>query len=66
MAEVNNLEDVVGGHLWIGSICILGGLWHTATRPFKWAKQVLIYSGEAYLAYSLGALAYMALTLHKL
>ncbi|MDJ0533696.1 MAG: chlorophyll a/b binding light-harvesting protein [Xenococcaceae cyanobacterium MO_207.B15] len=61
MAAVNNLEDVVGGHLWIGSICLLGGLWHTATRPFKWAKQVLVYSGEAYLSYSLGALAYIAL-----
>lgn len=61
MAAVNNLEDVVGGHLWIGSICLLGGLWHTATRPFKWAKQVLVYSGEAYLSYSLGALAYMGL-----
>ena len=59
MAAVNNLEDVVGGHLWIGSICILGGLWHMATRPFNWARRVLVYSGEAYLSYSLGAIAYM-------
>ncbi|MDJ0902316.1 MAG: chlorophyll a/b binding light-harvesting protein [Xenococcus sp. MO_188.B8] len=61
MAAVNNLEDVVGGHLWVGSICILGGLWHMATRPFSWTKQVLVYSAEAYLSYSLAAVAYMAL-----
>ena len=59
MASVSNLEDVVGGHMWIGSLCILGGLWHTATRPFPWARQVLTWSGEAYLSYSLAALAYM-------
>jgi photosystem II CP43 chlorophyll apoprotein len=61
MAAVDNLEDVIGGHLWIGSICILGGLWHIATKPLGWARRVLIYSGEAYLSYSLGAIAYMGL-----
>ncbi len=35
MAAVDNLEDVVGGHLWVGSICILGGLWHIGTSPRK-------------------------------
>ena len=59
MASVNNLEDVVGGHMWIGSLCILGGFWHAATRPFPWARKILVWSGEAYLSYSLAALAYM-------
>ncbi|WP_316432603.1 chlorophyll a/b binding light-harvesting protein [Leptolyngbya sp. NK1-12] len=61
MAAVNNLEDVVGGHIWIGLICILGGIWHILTQPTAWAKRVLIWSGEAYLSYSQGALAYMGL-----
>jgi photosystem II CP43 chlorophyll apoprotein len=59
MASVNNLEDVVGGHLWIGTICILGGIWHILTEPTAWAKRMLIWSGEAYLAYSQAAIAYM-------
>ncbi|MEL6494446.1 MAG: chlorophyll a/b binding light-harvesting protein [Cyanobacteria bacterium J06623_7] len=59
MAAVDNLEDIIGGHLWIGSICILGGFWHIATKPFAWAQRSLVYSGEAYLSYSLGAISYM-------
>lgn len=59
MAAVNNLEDVVGGHIWIGFFCVVGGFWHIVTKPFGWARRALFWSGEAYLSYSLGALAYM-------
>ncbi|MEH2264531.1 chlorophyll a/b binding light-harvesting protein [Nostoc sp.] len=61
MAAVNNLEDVIGGHIWVGILCIVGGFWHILTKPSAWAKKVLFWSGEAYLSYSLGALAYMGL-----
>ncbi|MEM9087522.1 MAG: chlorophyll a/b binding light-harvesting protein [Cyanobacteria bacterium P01_F01_bin.53] len=61
LAAVNNLEDVVGGHFWIGSLCLLGGFWHVFTKPLPWAKRYLTWSGEAYLSYSLGALAYMGI-----
>jgi photosystem II CP43 chlorophyll apoprotein len=59
MAAVNTLEDVVGGHIWVGLLCIAGGIWHLSTVPTSWARRVLFWSGEAYLSYSLGALAYM-------
>ncbi len=59
LAGVDNLEDVVGGHIWIGAICIVGGLWHIATKPFFWVLPLFVWSGEAYLSYSLGALALM-------
>jgi photosystem II CP43 chlorophyll apoprotein len=59
LAGVDNLEDVVGGHIWVGVICILGGLWHITTKPFNWAIRLFVWSGEAYLSYSLGALALM-------
>ncbi len=60
LASVDNLEDVVGGHLWIGVILILGGFWHLATKPLPWAKPLFVWSGEAYLSYSIGAVSLMA------
>lgn len=59
MAAVDNLETVVGGHVWVGAMCILGGIWHIRTAPTKWAKGLFVWSGEAYLSYSQAALAYM-------
>jgi photosystem II CP43 chlorophyll apoprotein len=53
------LEDVIGGHIWIALITISGGIWHIFTKPFAWARRAFIWSGEAYLSYSLGALSLM-------
>ena len=59
IVSVNNMEDVIGGHIWIGLICISGGIWHILTKPFAWSRRASIWSGEAYLSYSLGALSMM-------
>ena len=59
IAGVNNLEDVVGGHIWVGALLIGGGIFHIATKPFEWTHPLFVWSGEAYLSYSLGELALM-------
>lgn len=56
---VNNMEDIIGGHIWVGLVCIFGGIFHVLTKPFGWARRAFIWSGEAYLSYSLGALSLM-------
>ncbi|MEM7062565.1 MAG: chlorophyll a/b binding light-harvesting protein [Cyanobacteria bacterium P01_B01_bin.77] len=61
MAAVDNLPDVIGGHLWIAVICILGGIWHTVRAPFGWFKERFIYDGHIILSYSLAGVGLMAL-----
>jgi len=56
---VDNLDDVIAGHVVVGVGCLFGGVWHIATAPWSWARRCLVWSGEAYLSYSLAALSLM-------
>ena len=40
LVSVDNIEDIIGGHIWIGSLEILGGIWHILTKPWAWASCV--------------------------
>ena len=62
IVSVDNLEDIIGGHIWIGSLCILGGIWHIYTTPWPWARRAFVWSGEAYLSYSLASVSLMGFT----
>jgi len=59
IVSVDNMEDIIGGHIWIGSLLLFGGIWHIFTTPWPWARRAFVWSGEAYLSYSLAAISVM-------
>lgn len=62
VVAVNNMEDLVGGHIWVAILCIVGGIFHIFSKPFAWARRAFVWSGEAYLSYSLAAISLMGMT----
>lgn len=58
IASVSNLEDVVGGHVWIGTMLIAGGIFHILVKvPILFSIRL---NADAILSYSIGSLAFMA------
>jgi len=55
--SINNLEDILGAHYWVGIFILLGSIFHILTKPVLYIKRGFTWSGEAYLAYSLSALS---------
>ncbi|NJK41687.1 MAG: chlorophyll a/b binding light-harvesting protein [Acaryochloridaceae cyanobacterium SU_2_1] len=55
---VNNLEDVQTGHLFVGSLYTLGGIFHILVKPWPYTDRLYIKNAEALLGYALGGLAF--------
>ncbi|NJN39043.1 MAG: chlorophyll a/b binding light-harvesting protein [Acaryochloridaceae cyanobacterium CSU_3_4] len=55
---VDNLEDVIGGHLFVGSLYTFGGIFHILVKPWPYTDRIYVKNAEALLGYALGGLAF--------
>jgi hypothetical protein len=60
VVSVNNMEDVIGGHVWVGILCITGGIGH---KPFAWARRAFVF-GEAYFFLQFSCYFFNGVQLH--
>lgn len=44
IVSVDNMEDIIGGHIWIGTLLVFGGVWHILTKPWAWARRAFVWS----------------------
>lgn len=56
---VDKMEEIIGGHIWVAILCLLGSAFHIFSFPWRWLWWWFIWSGEAYLSYSLAAISVM-------
>ena len=54
--SINNMEDFIGAHYWLGLSFLGGAVWHVQTRALGFIVRGFIWSAESYLAYSLIAI----------
>jgi len=55
--DVNSLEDLVGGHIYVAVLLLAAGAWHILVPPFNWVRQRFLFSSDGILAYSLFGIA---------
>jgi photosystem II CP43 chlorophyll apoprotein len=46
--SVDNMEDLLAGHYWVGTLSLIGGVFHILTKPELFVKRGFTSSGEAY------------------
>ncbi|BDM77374.1 chlorophyll a/b binding light-harvesting protein [Acaryochloris marina] len=56
---VDNLEDVQMGHLFVGFLYTLGGVFHILVKPWPYTDRLYRKNADAILAYALGGLAFL-------
>ena len=56
---MDNLEDIISGHLWIRILLLSGGIWHIRVPILSWVLRKLQVSGEALLSYCIGGWAFI-------
>jgi len=62
IVTVDNLEDLVAGHYLLAIALIIGAGWHILSRPFGIIVRGFLWSAEAYLSYTLSAVALCGFT----
>ena len=56
--SIDNMEDLLAGHYWVGILTNIAAQWHIITKPSQFITRAFTWSGEAYLSYSLSAIAF--------
>ena len=56
--SIDNMEDLLAGHNRVSILTNIAAQWHIITKPSQFITRAFTWSGEAYLSYSLSAIAF--------